>query len=83
MAKEESPVRIVKLAADTSPRDLMGPFMVDQMIHQAIQHCWMSLPDEERSPDRVEQEILRVVHRALQNMREDATAFGFSQGADR
>jgi hypothetical protein len=82
MAEEESPVsqaHVVKLAADTSPREMMGPLMVDQIIRQAIQHCWMSLPGEERSPDRVEQEILRLVYRVLQDMREDAAAFGFIQ----
>lgn len=82
MAEEESPlspIHVARLADDTSPREMVGPLMVDQIIHQAIQHCWMSLPRDERSPDRVEQEILRVVHRALQNMHEDAAAFGFSK----
>lgn len=86
MTDDKPPVSqtgITQLAATpvtgTSMREMMGPLMVDQTIRQAIQHCWMSLPDDERSPDRVEQEILRVVHRALQNMREDAAAFGFSK----
>jgi hypothetical protein len=40
----------------------------------------MALPEEERSPERVEQEILRLVQRALKDMKEDAAAFGFSKG---
>ncbi len=64
-------------------REMMGPFGVDQAIRQAITQCWMMLPEDERSPERVEKEILRIVQRALEDMledmKEDAAAFGFSQ----
>jgi len=86
MTEDKPPVSqagIIKLPANPMPStalsEMMGPLMVDQTIRQAIQHCWMSLPDDERSPDHVEQEILRVVHRALQDLREDAGAFGYSK----
>ncbi len=69
----------VKLASGTSMRDMMGPLMVDQAIRQAIQHCWMMLLEEERSADKVEEEITRIVRRALKDLREDAVAFGFSE----
>lgn len=87
MAEENSsasPIGIVRVspaAPAAHLRDVMGPLMVDQAIRQALQQCWMALPEKERTPDRVEHEILRVVHRALRDMREDAAAFGFSQDA--
>ncbi len=55
----------------------MGPLMVDQAIRNAIQHCWMLLPERERSVERVEQEFRRIVDRAMANLKEDAAAFGF------
>ena len=86
MAEDEptaSQAGIAKVAATpmtgTAMREIMGPLMVDQVIRQAIHQCWMGLPEDERSADRVEQEILRLVHRALQDMREDVAAFGFSK----
>jgi hypothetical protein len=57
---------------------MFGPFLVDQAIRRAISHCWMVLPEKERTPARVEQEILRVVSRALKEMWEDVAAFGFA-----
>ena len=83
MAEEKPPTpqvgiaKVSTVATAASMREMIGPLMVDQVIRQAIQQCWMSLPEDERSPERVEQEILRLVHRALQEMREDAAAFGF------
>ena len=61
-------------------RQMMGPLMVDNAIRQAIQH-WMVLPEEERTVDRVEQEIRRLVDRALANLKEDSAAFHFNAGA--
>ncbi|MFO0953461.1 MAG: hypothetical protein U0835_20385 [Isosphaeraceae bacterium] len=55
---------------------LFGPGHVDQMIRQAIQICWMSLPKERRNADEVEREVRRIVDRALANYREDNNAFG-------
>ncbi len=52
---------------------------VDQAIRQAIIHCWMILPEAERSPEKVEKDVLRLVQRALEDMKEDAVAFGFSK----
>jgi hypothetical protein len=52
-----------------------SPQLVDHQIRQAIQFCWMSLPDEKRSVDEVEKQIRRVVDRALRNLREDADSF--------
>jgi flagellar motility protein MotE (MotC chaperone) len=79
---EERPMKLektTKVAYDASLRDLKGPLTVDQIIRQAIQHCWMILPEEERSIERVEQEIFRLVLRALRDAQEDALAFGCSQ----
>jgi hypothetical protein len=43
----------------------------------AISTCWMMLPEEKRNPEAVADEIRRIVERALANLKEDATAFGF------
>jgi len=60
-----------------SMREWMGPLMADNAVRNAIQQCWTALPEAERSPERVEQEILRLVQRALRDLKEDAAAFGF------
>lgn len=65
------------IASDTS-QNAKTPFTVDQTIRQAIQECWLLLPEEERSAAKVEEEIIRLVQRALKDLREDAAAFGFS-----
>lgn len=57
----------------------IGPFMVDQTLRQAILHCWLMLPDEERSMARVRREIHRLLHRAYRDMQEDAEIYGFVQ----
>ena len=57
-------------------RKMYGPDQVDQQIRQAIQFCWMILPDDKRSVDEVERQIRRVVDRALKNLREDRDSFG-------
>ena len=60
-------------------RDLIGPLTVDRHIRQAIQHCWTGLAEEDRSLERVEQEIAKLVWRALREFREDAKTFGFAE----
>lgn len=55
---------------------MLGPQAVDQMIRQAISMCWVLIPEENRSVARVEQEIRRVVDRAIANLKEDNQAFG-------
>jgi hypothetical protein len=37
------------------------------------------LPEQERSAERVEAEFMRIVQRALNDFRADATAFGFDK----
>jgi hypothetical protein len=54
---------------------LFGPTQVDQAIRQAIQMCWMSLPESRKTADEVEQQVRRIVDRALKNFREDHDAF--------
>jgi hypothetical protein len=64
-------------AAVDNVREMMGPAAVDQMIRQAISHCWMILPPEKKNVESVSTEVRRVVERALTNLREDAESFGF------
>jgi hypothetical protein len=57
-------------------RQMFGPHQIDQLIRQAISVCWMALPDDKRHVAAVEAEIRRLVERALDDLREDAQAFG-------
>jgi hypothetical protein len=60
-------------------RAFMVPF-VDQQIHQAVQHCWMALPDDKRNVEEVRRQILRLVDRALRDLNEDLEGFGLRLG---
>ena len=55
---------------------MFGPEQVDNAVRQAIQFCWMSLPKDRRTADEVENQIRRLVDRALKDFREDRKAFG-------
>ena len=76
---QQRPVSTMMLGA--SRRDVMGPMMVDQSLRQAIMHCWMMLPDDQRTPEKVEEEMNRLLRRALKDMREDADSFGFTKSS--
>jgi hypothetical protein len=56
--------------------DVFGPSHIDHMIRQAVQFCWMSLPKERRTAEELDQQIRRLVDRALKDFREDRQAFG-------
>jgi len=56
-------------------KQFFGPGQVDQMIRQAIQMCWMMLPEDKRSVDGVENQMRRIVDRAIKNLREDGDVF--------
>jgi hypothetical protein len=60
-------------------REMIGPSGVDQQIRQAISTCWMMLPEDKKNPEALAEEIRRIVERALANLKEDATAFGFTK----
>jgi hypothetical protein len=55
---------------------LFGPGQIDHMIRQAIRFCWMSLPKERRTVEEMEQQVRRLLDRALKDFREDRQAFG-------
>lgn len=57
---------------------MFGPLAAEQMVTQAIQTCWMMLPNEKRTIEHLEQEIRRIVERKIRDMREDAQSFGIS-----
>jgi hypothetical protein len=52
----------------------MGPGMVDQLVRQAIQFCWMQMPAERQNPEAVGAEVRRILDRALRNLAEDVAA---------
>ncbi len=56
-------------------RAFFSPQQVDQMVRQAIQFCWMSLPPERQNADEIDTQIRRVVERALKDFRDDAEQF--------
>jgi len=57
-------------------RAMFGPGQVDQFVRQAIQMCWMVLPDGAKTVDELEKQFRRIVDRAIKDLREDADAFG-------
>jgi hypothetical protein len=60
-------------------RLVFGPGQVDHFVRQAIQFCWMGLPKDKRNVDELEQQIRRIVDRALRDIREDSdNIFGHS-----
>jgi hypothetical protein len=60
--------------------EIFGPAQIDHMIRQAIQFCWMGLPQERRSVAEVESQVRRMMDRALKDFREDREAFGKANG---
>jgi hypothetical protein len=56
-------------------REMFGPGQIDQQIRQAINFCWMGLPQDKRNIDELERQIRRLVDRALNDLREDFDAF--------
>lgn len=58
-------------------RAFFSPEVVDRQIRQAIQFCWMALSPEKQTVEEVEQQIRRIVDRALRALRDDANSFGF------
>ena len=60
-------------------RAFFSPQQVDQEIRQAIQFCWMALPPEKQNVVEVENQIRRIVDRALRDLREDSESFGLGR----
>lgn len=60
-------------------RRMFSPEQIDQQIRQAIQFCWMMLPDDKKTVDEVERQIRRLVDRALKDLREDFDSFGLGK----
>jgi hypothetical protein len=55
--------------------EFFGPGQVDHQIRQAIQMCWMMLPEDKRGPEEVEKQMRRILDRAIRDLREDSEAF--------
>jgi hypothetical protein len=56
-------------------RSMFSPTQVDQTVRQALQICWMMLPNDRRSPEVVEAEFRRIAERAIRDFKEDHKAF--------
>jgi hypothetical protein len=63
-------------------KNFFGPGQVDAMIRQAIQMCWLALPSDKKRIGNVEEEIHRLVARALRDFKDDAQAFGVGDIGD-
>ena len=61
-------------------RAFFSPQQVDQQIRQAIQFCWMALPPDKQNVDEVQEQIRRIVDRALRDLPDDAESFGLGGG---
>lgn len=62
----------------SSMREMFGPMAVDNAIRQAISVCWMCLPPERKNMDELASQLRRLLDRALENAREDGSAFGMT-----
>lgn len=60
-------------------RAMFGPGHVDQSVRQAIQMCWVMLPENDKTVDELEKQFRRIVDRAIKDLREDADAFGIQK----
>ena len=60
-------------------RQFWNPSHADQSVRQALQMCWMMLPDDKRNVDELERQFRRIVDRALKDLREDDEAFGMNR----
>lgn len=60
-------------------RSMFGPGQVDQCVRQAIQMCWMMLPDGGKTVDELEKQFRRIVDGAIKDLRADSDAFGLPQ----
>lgn len=60
-------------------RGMFGPGHVDQSVRQAIQFCWMMLPQDVKTVDELEKQFRRIVDRAIKDLRDDFEAFGLSK----
>lgn len=57
-------------------REMFSPAQIDQSVRQAMQFCWMMLPENAKTVDELEKQFRRIVDRAIKDLREDAEAFG-------
>jgi len=71
----EIPINHEDPDAGARMRAFFSPQQVDQLVRQAIQFCWMSLPPERQNADEIEKQIRRVVDRALKDFRDDSEQF--------
>jgi hypothetical protein len=63
-------------SAAAKMRAMFSPSQIDQSVRQAMQFCWMMLPDNAKTVDELEKQFRRIVDRAIKDLREDADAFG-------
>jgi hypothetical protein len=60
-------------------RAMFGPDTVDTHMRQAFHFCWMILPDDKRTVEELEKQMRRIFERIIEDLREDAQAFGLGK----
>ncbi len=60
-------------------KSMFGPGQLDWQVRQAIQFCWMMLPEDSKTVDELEKQFRRIVDRAIKDLRDDADAFGLQK----
>lgn len=60
-------------------RRMLGPGAADTHLRQAVQFCWMCLPEGSRSLEGLERDVRRRIDRIFREMHEDETAGGGSE----
>ncbi|MBI3461974.1 MAG: hypothetical protein HY000_02800 [Planctomycetes bacterium] len=60
-------------------RQMFGPGQLDAHVRQAMNLCWMMLPDDQKTVDELERQFRRLVDRAIADLREDQEAFGLGK----
>lgn len=54
----------------------IDPMGVDHLLRQAIQLCWLLLPQDHKTADKVEEHMRHRFDRVIRDLREDEKLFG-------
>ena len=63
-------------AAGDKVRRMLGPGAADNHLRQAVQFCWMCLPEGSRTLEGLERDVRRRIDRIFREMHEDEAQGG-------
>jgi len=61
---------------------MMGLRQIDASTRQTLQMLWTIMPQDKKNVDAVENEVRRLVDRALRDLHQDSDAFGAASDDD-